>query len=95
MEAFRDRVQQAAGIRCRPEAGGRHLLYNPRTDELHVLGPVEKSVYDLCDGRTLDDLVEAARPLLIPLGVEGPEAPGQEILGFLAALSKRGLVEYR
>lgn len=95
MEALRDRVTKRPRLRCRPEAEGRYLLYNPATDELHLIGDVEKSILDFCDGRTIDELVAAASPLLRGRGIEAPQAAGEEILRFLAALEKRGIVEYQ
>jgi hypothetical protein len=95
MDELHYHVSRKLDVRCRPEDDGRYLLYNPRTDELHLLGPVEKQVYDLCDGRSIDGVVEEATPLLEGLGIREPEAVAREVLAFLRALSRRGLVEYR
>lgn len=95
MDDWRFCVNRRADVRCRPEDGGRYLLYHPQTDELHLVGPVEKELYDLCDGRSIDALVEAAAPLLARLGVTDAEAVAGEVMAFLKALHQRALVEYQ
>lgn len=67
-----------------------HLLYNPRTDELHLLQPTGYYIYRLCDG--LRTVAEVAQELARATGgteVTGPTAH------FLAALVERGLLETR
>lgn len=95
METLRDRVAKCANLRCRPEANGRYLLYNPATDALHMIGSVEKQILDLCDGRTIDEIVDAASPLMEPVPTPTSSPIGIEIIGFLSALEERGIVEYQ
>lgn len=95
MDTLRDSVQACADVRCRPEDEDKTLLYNPRTDEVHILGPTEKAIYDLCDGRSIDAVVEEATPWMAGLGITDPERAGREIVAFLTALGRRKLVEYR
>ena len=57
MTQFFSSVAKAEKIRCRPEEAGNYLLYNPRTDQLYLLDERGKKVFDLCDGRAIDDVV--------------------------------------
>lgn len=85
-------VEKAEKIRCRPEDGGNFLLYNPRTDQLHLLGELGKRIFDLCDGRAIDDIVSEGSALIED--ETGPQAC-QQVLNFLCALKKRDLVVMR
>ncbi len=94
MDEWRFHVTRPAGIRLRQEDEGRYLLYHPGTDELHVIGPVEKEIYDLCDGRSIDDVVVAAIALLPRPAGRADEAVAREVLAFLSALHQRTLIVY-
>lgn len=82
-------VAKAERVRCRDEGEGNYLLYNPRTDQLHLLDIRGKCIFDLCDGRSIDDVVyegtqlskDAASPL-----------PPEAVLEFLCSLRRRDLV---
>lgn len=82
-------VAKADRIRVRPENENSFLLYNPRTDQLHLVSEQGKRIFDLCDGRSIDSVVGEA----CETSGEGeaPPAP-DEVLGFLCALKKRDLV---
>ena len=89
MNDFFSSVAKADKIRCRPEGAGNYLLYNPRTDQLHLLDEHGKRIFDLCDGRSIDDVV---REGCVVLGGDAPPLASQQVLDFLCALSKRDLV---
>jgi hypothetical protein len=84
-------VTKADRVRCRPEDAGNHLLYNPRTDQLHIIDEQGKQIFDLCDGRSIDDVVrDSSRG-----SATGPSPTSDQVLGFLCALKKRDLVVMR
>lgn len=89
MSDYFSTVAQAERIRCRPEDKGNHLLYNPRTDQLHLVDARGKQIFDLCDGRSIDAVLEEAAEFV--LTGEPPLSP-PEVLDFLCALKKRDLV---
>ncbi|WP_395708909.1 PqqD family protein [Reyranella sp.] len=89
MTEYFSSVEKAPRIRCRAENEGHYLLYNPKTDQLHMLDELGKKVFDLCDGRTIDDVVKDA----CSLAVEGqPLVSPPDIVSFLCSLKKRHLV---
>lgn len=49
------RLQRNPRVRCRDEGGGRHLLFNPETDELHLVGDAELAVFRAADGPDIDN----------------------------------------
>lgn len=68
----------------------RYLVYNRRTDEMHLVPPTGFYVYRLCDGtRTVGD-VEAE--LAAALDAD-PGDLHRRLEGFLAALLARGILE--
>ncbi|MBX3642058.1 MAG: hypothetical protein KF720_03195 [Rubrivivax sp.] len=89
MTDFFSSVSKAERIRCRPEDVGNYLLYNPRTDQLHLVDERGKRIFDLCDGRAIDDVVRDGCALF-----DGTGSPltSQLVLDFLCALKKRELV---
>lgn len=96
MEDLRFFVARCEGLRVRAENEGRFLLYNPRTDELHLIGPLEKAIFDLCDGRSIDDVLAAAGPLFEQHGQDSaPETLTAEVLAFLQGLYRRSLISYQ
>ncbi|BCJ56074.1 hypothetical protein Asp14428_75490 [Actinoplanes sp. NBRC 14428] len=57
-----------------------YLVYNSRTDELHLIGPLGHYLYLLCDGlRTVAELQDLV--------------PGTDVAGFLDDLVARGILE--
>ena len=89
MSDYFSHIDKAERIRCREEDKGNFLLYNPRTDQLHMVGEPGKLIFDLCDGRSIDDVVREGCELLA--GAGDPQEPGQ-VQSFLCALKKRDLV---
>ncbi|MBL9204267.1 MAG: PqqD family protein [Opitutaceae bacterium] len=85
-------VQKAEKVRCRPEDAGRFLLYNPRTDQLHLLDERGKRIFDLCDGRPIDDVVRESCALFEG---DSSQANWQQVIDFLCSLKKRDLVVMR
>lgn len=85
-------VEKAERIRCRPEGEGKYLLYNPHTDQLHMLDEHGKQILDLCDGREIDEVVRAGSEIGRPGMVSATAA---DVLDFLCGLKKRGLVVMR
>ncbi len=88
-------VDKAQGVRCRPEGDGVYLLYSAETDELHLVGKVEKAIFDLCDGRPIDQVVAAAEPMLRRMGVMEQDQAAVETMEFLRAMQKRALIVFR
>lgn len=59
---------------------GEYLVYNSRTDELHLISPLGHYLYLLCDGlRTVAEIQQLV--------------PGDDVAGFLADLVARGMLE--
>jgi hypothetical protein len=72
------------------EQESSHLLYNPRTDELHLIPPTGFYAYRLCDGvRTVS---EVTAEVAAACGVEVGEV-SHRVGAFLADLLARGLLE--
>lgn len=65
------------------EQRDEYLVYNSRTDELHLLSPLGRYLYVLCDG--LRGVAEIQAML-------GPDAAAA-VPGFLAKLVARGVLE--
>lgn len=86
------RVSRSTHVRPRPEDDGRVLLYNPRTDELHMLGPIEALVFNLCDGRSIGHLIAAVKDRVTESGVSRESVPA-EILDLLRQFCERGLID--
>lgn len=89
MSDYFSRIEKAERIRCRPEDEGSFLLYNPRTDQLHLVAEAGKRIFDLCDGRSID---EVAREGIKILGETGEQQEPSQVLSFLCELEKRDLV---
>lgn len=88
-------VDQAAGVRCRPEGPGSFLLYQPKTDELHLVSELGKGIFDLCDGRPIDDVVAGGAALLEAQAHKQAGACDAEVLSFLCELERRSLLSFR
>jgi Coenzyme PQQ synthesis protein D (PqqD) len=68
----------------RPDAAG-FLLFQVRTEEMHLVTPSGHTIWSLCDGaRTVGEIVAETAP-------EPPGGPA--ILDFLSELASRSLVE--
>jgi hypothetical protein len=89
-EILYTRVERVANVRTRPEADHTHLIYHPGTDELHLVSDAGKAIFDLCDGRSIDDVVSEGALLL---GGEAGRAE-REVLSFLQMLHKRAVVRF-
>lgn len=76
-------VAKAEKTRCLPEEAGNYLFYNPRTDQLHLVDERGKQIFDLCDGRVIDDVVREGCALI---GSDVSPAASQQVLDFLRAL---------
>ncbi|HEU0302111.1 MAG TPA: PqqD family peptide modification chaperone [Longimicrobium sp.] len=73
------------------EQVGQYLIYNARTDEMHLVGCTAYHAYCLCDGsRTVDEVVDALRPGVVD-GV--PEELAERTRELLEALVARGILE--
>ena len=67
-----------------------HLIYNSRTDEMHLLPRSGFYAYELCDGlRTVVEIEEALGQMMhTPDG-----ALGKSLTGFLGKLIDRGILQ--
>jgi hypothetical protein len=92
--SFCTRVEKLPGLRNRQEDEGRMLVYNPRSDNLHILGPIEAKIFALCDGRSISKLVEAARTEVTNEGIIRSDAAATEVLGLLNQFKDRELVRF-
>src|SRR6476660_906938 len=73
------------------EQVGQYLIYNARTDEMHLVGDAGYRAYCLCDGsRTVGGVVDALRP---DVADEVPEELAERTREFLEALVARGILE--
>lgn len=90
-EAIYTHVTRESKARVRPEAGDTYLIYHPETDELHLVSGAGKAIFELCDGRSIDDVVEEGAAI-----IGGDHRAAElEVLGFLQGLHKRSLVAFQ
>lgn len=87
------RVKAFTDIRVRPEDDDCVLLYNPRTDQLHMLGLQEGRIFGLCDGRSIDEIIWASKEALVASGVES-DTVAAEVISLLRELHQRALVQF-
>ena len=72
------------------EQEARYLVYNPRTDELHLVPPTGFYVFSICDGlNTVDEIQSSLAKAL----AEDPALLRQRLHAFLAGLIERGILE--
>jgi hypothetical protein len=72
------------------EQEDKYLVYNSRTDELHLLPPTGFYAYSLCDGlRTVDEVQEA----LAKAVAAEPERLRRSLRTFFGGLIERGMLE--
>jgi hypothetical protein len=95
MSDFQTRVERAADLRERPEDGGRILVYNPRSDNLHILGPIEAKIFALCDGRSISELIAVAKPDVIGGSDIHTDNVAAEVINLLNEFKERELVHFR
>jgi hypothetical protein len=89
-------VQRVATVRVRQEREDGYLLYQPATDELHLVDARGKAVFDLCDGRSIDAVIaDGARLLCADDETEEAQARAeQDVFAFLHQLQARSLVAW-
>ena len=95
MSDYLHNATKVARVRIREEDDDNFLLYHPVTDELHMVSRAGKDIFEMCDGRSIDDLVIDGAALLQadPASSENAEPLRADVLSFLCALQKRQLVE--
>jgi coenzyme PQQ synthesis protein D (PqqD) len=72
------------------EQEDRYLVYNPRTDELHLVPPTGFYVFSLCDGlNTVDEIQTRLEKVLAGDSMQ----LRQRLHAFLACLIERGILE--
>jgi len=82
-------LQQTSWCTVR-EQEERYLIYNPQTDELHLIPPSGFYTYKLCDGsRTVGDV----RAVLVDQLLDDPSQIQGRLHRFLADLIERGILE--
>lgn len=74
---------------ARPQKDG-YLLYNSRTDEMHLVPPAGALAVQLCDG--LRTIAEIETELLAPLGGDR-QVVNTALAGFFDMLLARGILE--
>ena len=89
-----EHVHRVVGVRVRQEREGTYLLYQPSTDELHLVDSRGKAVFDLCDGRGIDEVVVEGSRILLEGAETASDAAEAEILSFLRKLQVRGLIAW-
>lgn len=94
MSELYDFVERTPGIRVRPEGEGTFLLYHPGTDELHLVDGRSKTIFELCDGRTIDDVVDEGAALICTADGSDEKQAAAEVLTFLCSLQQRSLVRF-
>ena len=89
-------VQKVVGVRVRQEQESSFLLYQPTTDELHLVDARGKAVFDLCDGRSINEVVISGARLLFTGDVPDStlERAEREVFAFLQHLQARSLVAW-
>lgn len=68
----------------------RYLVYNPRTDELHLVPPTGFYVFSLCDGLNTVNEIQARLEKVL---AEDSAPLRQRLHAFLAGLIARGILE--
>lgn len=89
-------VRRVQGVRVRQEREDGYLLYQPTTDELHLVDARGMAVFELCDGRSIDDVVaEGARLLSGDDGTDDARLGAErDVFAFLRKLQTRRLVDW-
>jgi hypothetical protein len=67
-----------------------HLIYNPRTDELHLLRPEAYVVFLLCDGlNTVEGIIDT----VVCLSRESRGTTTKAVTDLISGLLKKGVIE--
>lgn len=87
MNALRDGDAPALNPSCvvRPQ-GANVLIFNPRTDQLHLIPERSFRLIQMCDGVLTIAEVEAT------VATVSPEIPSEQVRAFFSALVTRGIV---
>jgi Coenzyme PQQ synthesis protein D (PqqD) len=81
-------LESTAWCVCRPQQD-RYLIYNSRTDELHLVTPFGFYLYRLCDGmNTITEIQQYVADL-----TDDPEVAPARMAAFLGDLVDRGILE--
>lgn len=94
MDDLNEFVERETRVRIRQESACSYLLYHPGTDELYLLDANGKAIFDLCDGRSIDDVVSEASLLLESDPSRDAATAELEVLGLLRSLHERALVRF-
>ncbi len=83
-------VSRNKGIVTRAESNGKYLIYNPETDEIHLLQPLAYQILNLCETpHSVASLLSKTTEQTPALQCE----KGQEaIMGLLEKLTERRLL---
>ncbi len=81
--------RRAPGIASR-KIGEETVLVSPKTGKVFVLNETGGLIWEMCDGERSVDQVAAH--LAAEFGIL-PEQAGEDVLGLIQELAKRGLVE--
>lgn len=94
MEETYEFVEREPGVRVRPEGDDTFLLYHPGTDELHLIDACSKAIFELCDGRSIDEVVAEGAALVCAGREMATDQAAVEVMDFLCGLQRRALVRF-
>lgn len=86
------RVRHAPNLRCRDEGDGKYLIYCSDTDEMHIIGDLEKAIFDLCADASLDDILNEASQLIEDRSRVDITDPEHTIISLLKAFHDRKIL---
>ena len=85
-------VRHAPNLRCRDEGEGKYLIYSSETDEMHIIGELEKKIFDLCKDTSLDDILSEGEMLIENDGKTHSQGPENVIMSLLKAFYDRKIL---
>lgn len=85
-------VRHAPNLRCRDEGEGKYLIYSSETDEMHIIGKLEKMIFDLCDDASLDKILNEGSTLIENSSLPDTSEPENTIISLLKAFYDRKIL---
>ena len=87
-------VEREPSVRIRPEGEDTFLLYHPGTDELHLIDARSKTIFEACDGRSIDAVIDDGVTHMCTTPTCDEQRAAVEVLDFLCNLQRRSLVRF-